>query len=114
MKISNDRPTVAEVVDKLAALGSGQQIAQFFEERGIVGSMGWSDTCPVANYIRRETGRWVQAGIFTVSSPGVFAVEEGAFTLDVKDQVALPEPIMDFIVDFDRGKYPRLVKHGQS
>lgn len=54
-------PTVPEVVDKLVALGSGEAIALFLESEGITGLPGRPMWCPIANYIRRETGCYVAA-----------------------------------------------------
>lgn len=46
-------PQVA--LDKLGALGNAADIALFLQEEGITGSHK-ADACPVANYVRRETG----------------------------------------------------------
>jgi len=93
-------PTVVEVLDKLAVLGGSAQIAIHLQEQQCVGETGASLSCPVARYIRRETGESVQVGGVVYLRPGVVGAEVVGF---------LPDPIRDFIEDFDGGRYPDLV-----
>ena len=52
----NDKPTVAEVVTKLQAQGSADQIALFLESEQITGWPGFGGTCAIAEYVKRATG----------------------------------------------------------
>jgi hypothetical protein len=94
-------PTVVEVIDKLAAVGSSVQIAMHLRQQQCVGAAGASLSCPVARYVRRETGESVQIGGVVYLRPGVVGAEVVGF---------LPDPIRDFIEDFDGGRYPDLIE----
>lgn len=95
-------PTVAEVIDKLAALGGSAQIAMYLREQRCVGDLGWSRSCPVARYVHRETGESVRIG-------GVVYLQRLGW--DGADVVrSLPEPVGEFIEDFDGGRYPDLIQ----
>ena len=105
--MTDHRPTTAEVIDKLTALGSADQIARHFETEGIVfvgGSRSFG--CPVSQYVQRETGTLVVA-----TSRFVRPCNVGVF-LDVSSDVRLdPEgPVSQFIQRFDAGGYPELEK----
>lgn len=94
------KPTVVDVVNKLVALGSADQIALFFEGEEIVGEPTFTDACPVANYVRRETGRRVLAswsGIYAFGHADRLEVEFGF------------EPIGAFMRKFDSLSYPALI-----
>ena len=91
------KPTVVELVGKLEALGSGRQIADFFQREGVRGFRDDGVSCPVARYLRYETGSW------DVLACAVF-VQLGHGAIYLRDD----SPITEFIVNFDAGAYPAL------
>lgn len=111
-----------EAIDKLVAQGSAAQIALYLEEQGVVGDIAKSESCAVARYIQRTTGAThVLAGTSGVSirEDGVVGiVEEISFWVadgswdEIPKYVEIPEyaEIGRFVDDFDRGKYPNLIR----
>lgn len=100
-----DRPTVADVLGKLEALGDAEHIAVFFEEQGIQGRPCNSGWCPVAVHLRQETG------IFNVAVGEVMAVTyRSAGSPD--DPEDLPANVREFIEYFDAEEYPHLIHRG--
>lgn len=102
--MSETRPTVAQVVRKLETLGSADHIALFFESEHIVGVPSWAQDCPVARYVRRQTGhariRAVPAYIETRGADGE-TVEK--ILLD-----RATSSLAEFMLRFDSGAYPAL------
>lgn len=96
---------VPEVIDKLQALGSAGQIAQFLEDQGITGRVKEAESCPVANYIARQTGcadalvdhLFITYGCDTASNVNQISWVEIAGT-----------PVGEFVADFDHGLFPKL------
>lgn len=90
-----------ELLDKLATLGSADQIASFLEEQKIVGVPCRASGCAIANYLTRETGLMASVG------------ESGGrlFEPGVKEQIQWDcnGPIGEFIRAFDNGQYPNLI-----
>lgn len=115
------RPSIQEVADKLAAIGSPEQIAHFFETEGIKGYKGEADHCPVANYVRRETGlKDVCAGrsgilVDLLSVDSTHLVDSTPLTerVDFYDRMTGEDseayrPISEFIRAFDGSAYPAI------
>jgi hypothetical protein len=98
----NAYPTVAEVIDKLQALGSANQIAQFLSGEGITGVRTLLNSCPIANYLKRETGAE------KVRVNGFWAENEERLTM-YRDGTPIPA----FIARFDAGLYPELERAGE-
>jgi hypothetical protein len=96
------REAVNTVLAKLAAIGSSRQIAEFFEREGITGLVGYSISCPVANYVRREAGAMVIVGARFWSFPFVLG------------QNPIPDVVGDFVCHFDRGEWPQLARFGSD
>jgi hypothetical protein len=93
-------PTLADVVDKLQTLGSADQIAAFFAQEGVTGSVRRVRSCPVAAYVKRETGL-------------VEVLATRGFVVDWHTQDGVPcrdTPVSDFIARFDDGAYDELVR----
>lgn len=95
-----DLPTVGEVLDKLAALGSPRQIASHFEQAGVRGRRGRAHTCPLAQYLAVETGHQVAV----TWSTATYCDRDGAI------ETRLPGPVSEFAGNFDQGFYPRLIE----
>lgn len=93
------KPTIPELLDKLATQGNAEQIAAYFEEQEVQGFRRKHASCPVARYLHREgptrsvrVGRW-------------FADWETALQAG---HCELPDPVRDFVTNFDNGRYPAL------
>jgi hypothetical protein len=102
---------VPEVIDKLQALGSAAQIADFFAAEGITGQLKEAERCPVANYIARETG-------CADTLVDHLFVTYGSDTAKTVNQISWVEiggtPVGEFVADFDHGRYPKLTEDGGS
>lgn len=90
------------VLDKLGALGSYQAVAQFLHEEGVRGRQKSATACPVANYVRRETGLAISIH------------PEWFFSYRDQDRHPVPESVGDFIHCFDLGQFPSLMKGNDS
>lgn len=103
------KPTVPELLEKLAAHGDKYHIAAFLEEQGIKGSLGSQDRCAVAQYVTRETGK-----VAMVSGRNVEWVEltphPESSLCDRIDVHTVPTPpeVVTFIRAFDNGLFPDL------
>jgi hypothetical protein len=112
------RPSVAEVVEKLQAQGSARQIAEFLAQEQITGELNSGSSCPLANYLRRETHRNVivtGARVLVTELKEVQRAEarEGfAVTVVISPMVVADTrgtPIHAFVRGFDEGDYPELL-----
>lgn len=83
---------------KLAALRHPDRIATALHEKGVRGGHGSRD-CPLAHYIRIETG--LKASV----RPRHFRVD------DTDHWWTLPEPLVGFVSRFSRDHYPQLLAH---
>jgi hypothetical protein len=100
--MNNDVP---DVVAKLQALGSVRQIVDFFRAEGITGCAKASERCPVANYIRRETG----CEDASVDHYSIAYDCDRASTLDEIGWVSIYDtPVGNFVAGFDLGLFPEL------
>jgi hypothetical protein len=104
--MNNDVP---DVVAKLQALGSPGQIADFFRGEGITGRVKASESCPVANYIHRETGCYdASVDHYTIAYD-----HDRASTLDEIGLVSIYNtPVGNFVAGFDIGLFPDLEAGG--
>lgn len=76
------------------------EVARTLREEGITGPPGKARLCPVAQYLCRE---------FNAHYVCVFLnayVQQSATSDDVECRT--PEPVYEFIKDFDHGAYPEL------
>lgn len=105
----SDKPTAAEVVDKLITIGSAEQIALFFEEQGIKGEVASSSSCAIAEYVKLATGEGLVHsfwGQVTVCDP-----IEGSSAGTTRERVSHESVLLDnFMAKFDNGCYPNLIK----
>jgi hypothetical protein len=96
------RPTIPELLDKLATEGNAEQIAVFFEEQKIQGFRRKHTSCPVAQYLHRETQTLgARVGKTFVDWPTAQQYNDS-------DHCELPAPVQDFVNNFDGGCYPTL------
>lgn len=81
------------------AVGGKKAVAAKLLEKKCLGYVGDTDNCPVANYLQKFfKGRLVQVDGETAS------VEYTKGTVEVK----LPKNVVNFIADFDAGKFDKL------
>lgn len=90
-------------IEQLESLGNKpEDIARSLKGRGYKGIRGKSDACPLANFIKAA---------FKVT-PNVsgdnLIVNQREDWGQVTTEVAHPNPVHDFIMNFDKGDYPEL------
>jgi hypothetical protein len=100
----------AEVKALLAELGtSPQEVADKLMSLGIWGHKGSVPSCPIARYLQRrrpgpqylvETGK--VAVVVDIKTDG------DPFPVNYWVDVDMPDPVFDFIVNFDAGEYEEL------
>lgn len=93
--------TPAEVIARLGEL-TPDEIARLFADEDVVGLVCTSDECPVARYIWKVTGEYIQVG------PSVWQELEFAARQD------LPRNVDEFVKRFDSGQYPYLIEGEES
>lgn len=100
-----DDEKIAAVRDHLAKLGQLQpaEIARLFADLGIQGHRMVSTACPVAQYVRAETGT-------LISIRGSHWITGTISTAQLYRTGDTPETVGQFIGNFDAGIYPRLVQ----
>jgi hypothetical protein len=105
------KPTVPEALDKLAALGSPRQIADFLVQRQIKAFPSKLDRCAIAEYVRAETE--IEVNVFCGGGAGADVCRDikGVVRHDMNPNVGdvLPDVLQDFARGFDRGAYPELI-----
>lgn len=95
--------TVVDVVDKLEALGSSEQIALFLEQEGVKGVRNCPSACAIAEFVGDACG----APLVRVTAQSITAQRFGHAAECAP--IYIDGPIIDFILDFDEGRYPELV-----
>lgn len=91
------KPTVSSVVRSLNQLGM-HGVHALLVEKGIRGRRRVTMSCPIANYVRAETGIDVMVGGYWL--------KEVALT-DIKH--SLSDSVADFITAFDGGQFDDLL-----
>lgn len=109
------RPTVPELLNKLAALGDEDHIAMAMAEQGIKGTCGAHTACIVAEYLKAECPEltYISVGISGPAScsSGRAVWRRGA--TDADHETTLPKVVNDFAFAFDRWAYPGLTRQGR-
>lgn len=105
------KPTVPELLDKLAALGSADQIALHFADLGILAQPCRAGHCAVAVYLQRATG--IGSGDTADSEGlnvglGVASIWRDSMSGAAEDY-PLPVVVSEFVGNFDNLDYPGLV-----
>jgi hypothetical protein len=94
---------ITEQLDKLVALGSPEQIRDFFQAEQITGMRGRADRCPIQQYLARE----VDTTVCRVKMRQTFVGAEPP-TFGPWPAVHNPDLVAEFIRLFDKGYYPEL------
>lgn len=89
---------------KLSQFEYGAEIADFLKEQGIKGLVGGITSCPLAVWMRGQTGLNVRVNYSAMKILG--------FNNEITDYVFNTSAIKEFIKYFDDGDYPYLVTVG--
>lgn len=100
MTSADQRTSIPDALQHLAAIGDPDDIATYLAGRGHTGQ-SITDSCPVALYIRAETGLPVAVDPYLGS--GLASLD------DYGDDYPLPDPVCSFARSFDAGRYPGLL-----
>lgn len=99
--------------DKLAQFEDGLQIANYLKSEGVSGCRGSNENCPIANWMKEQTGELVE-----VSGDYISRCAEGVDNDWIENNYEVfaneyfrdpTAAIVEFITDFDNGEYPELV-----
>lgn len=102
------RELIEERLDKLAALGSSDQIRDFFVAEQLTGYQASGESCVVALYLQRELiAEQVSWGYVGVAAGGVTVRPGGS---DYSTKIEVPPTVSRMIRRFDHGRYPELVR----
>jgi hypothetical protein len=97
-----------ELLALLTPLGeTSDQVCRSLKERGIKGDMWCGSSCPIANYLRKETGVLVSVNTRQVS---IFDPRNKSHEHYLDQE--LPAAISAFIRNFDNRAYPELIHPG--
>lgn len=103
-----DAQLLSGALDKLAALGSPDQIALFLAEQGIKGVQDEVSLCPVAKFVQRE----IECEVWINPLTSGKAVGHAGFGDDPEFGVSvnLPESVNAFAHAFDNSLYEYLIE----
>jgi hypothetical protein len=90
--------TLTEALRPLSSMGTATEIAKFLEEECITGFPEDCDSCPIANYLKKELG----CELVSVSQQLIELKPAG-------DSIVPNQAIVDFINSFDAGNYDFLL-----
>lgn len=96
-------------IDKLMteSMGGADLIAAYLEREGITGLQYRPAYCPVAQYVKRETGLNVTTDFSASEAWDDHYSQSLAIVLH-------PQAVSDFVLNFDTMKYPNLLWRGES
>ena len=103
------KPKIADLLDKLVAHGSLEQIAHQLEVEGLQGECGKPGLCVIAEYLKREGV--LDPTVYPGFSRGVAWVH-GNDGDECRFGVVLPPVLNELAVKFDANVYPNLVTKG--
>jgi hypothetical protein len=88
------------IVDDLVALGeTPEQVAETLKEQGIIGYRQHASSCPIYHYLK---SKGYPVDCLSQHSICLLSPYYG--------DIEMPEVVGRFIVAFDQGKYPELIK----
>lgn len=107
MDFEDIKLAVTPYLEKLAGFETAEQIRSFMVNEEVKAIRRRSDSCAVAEYVRRESGQKVSVRGGAVHTPcrllSVTTHEDG-------EEIKRNTPAMrEFILNFDNGDYPELV-----
>lgn len=95
---------LSDTLGKLEALGSADQIADFFRQERIRGHKKNIWSCPVARYLYRELNFPVWVGP-ELDDEGLAGLDDGWHVVETN----LPDHVNEFAIKFDVGVYEDLI-----
>lgn len=94
----------SRIIGKLCALGeTTEEVAGALRVKGMTGLRGFGDSCPVFHYLATELPD------LDIRHVDVYAVWRDPDTGN-ELQALLPDPVVDFVDEFDSGQHPDLVE----
>ena len=110
MKLGMQEPmnfgiAVSVLVDKLNTMENADEVALFLESQGIKGNRGMAVSCPISNWIMRESG---VDDVTTLYDVMVWDSTNG-FSVCL-ERHGLGYGPWEFVKNFDGGKYPHLMR----
>lgn len=93
---------MSEISEAIKTLGDTEEkISQTLREKGIKGTRGELDSCPVAIYLTEKLGKKIRVGAYS------------AWAEDNPNEsnVDLPEWVSEWVKYFDREEYPEFDKY---
>lgn len=108
-----NRQTIrASLHQLLAGLGaSGSEVAQTLQAAGVRGTQRDIRDCALASYLRAIVTGEMRVRSIVVRGPSILVHRTG---LRPAIWLSVPDPVECFITDFDRGKFPELIRGGES
>jgi hypothetical protein len=109
---------IATAVEKTRELGPDPEaMAKTLKAMGFVGTMGDSHSCPMAKFYRdlfpdeyvEVTGETVTIDGCIFGKPEGYTVSSDIVYVPSPAALTLPAQVFDFVVDFDKCKFPDLV-----
>jgi hypothetical protein len=98
----------AQVAHELRSLGSSKdEVAQRLEAAGVRGTPSSVSDCAIAVYLSAVVASDARVDAVLVGDHRVFIKLDGRWRLL---GTALPKPLRRFVADFDRQRYPALVR----
>lgn len=109
------KPTIPELVEKLAAQGDANQIALHLEQEGVQGQRSSAVSCVVSKYLQRESGLDYinvvpECVIDGLHVGGVVRWWDEGW---VEHNADLPEELTALANSFDRGDFPALDRNSE-
>lgn len=103
----DDRPTPAEVFDKLGTYGTAHHLATHLATEGVTGWRGNGTHCPVASYVHHLSGVQVTVG-HERWGMCLYVGEGAARRVDGHVSAPVPGAVSEFVSAFDAGAFPEL------
>lgn len=97
-----------DTLGKLDALGSADQIADFFRQERIRGTQKNPWSCPVAHYLIRELNARIWVGP-DLGNKGIAGLDDGWNDVEIGERTNLPDHVNEFALKFDVGVYEDLI-----
>lgn len=99
--------------DKLAQFETANDLADYFASEGVQGYKGAEESCPIANWMREQTGCLV-----SVTGDGISRYNEDEeefieshYEVWLNENFRNPtDAMLNFIIEFDGGDFPQLVR----
>jgi len=102
MDLSEGQQATLSALDQFDECTTADEVAQVLREKGIKGDPMIACSCPLANFLDQETGDMVHFVTTTTIDRGM------------DWSTAIPEPLRQFVLAFDRNGYPDLITRSDA